>query len=357
MPRLAAQAKGEYYPTPQRLIPMFANRMLIASDAPPGQAPLLDPCCGSGLALAEMQQLLVPPAHTQLVSYGVELNDERAQIAAQALDLVLAADFLDTAISNNAYSILFLNPPYDHYGESPDGGPNQRAELIFLRQSTRYLAPSGILIYIIPQQILAHSAEYLANNYRDHRVFRFPHPEFDRFHQVAIMAARRAEHAPNPDLAEAIQAWAHCDPELLPSLDNRQVNNDANEPFVAPVLPHGEIRFQTRQISAGSALSEATRRGVWQHPTVRDRLNHTEARQLRPLMPLRRGHLTQLIAAGMLNNQVLGQEDQRCLIKARYTKTRQVISETEEKTVTRERPSVEITSLNLQSGHITTILP
>jgi predicted RNA methylase len=69
---------------------------------------LLAPCCGEGLALSQLAE------GAKATTYGVELDEHRAELARANLDHVLKCGYEDTRISNNAFSCLFLNPP-SHY--------------------------------------------------------------------------------------------------------------------------------------------------------------------------------------------------------------------------------------------------
>ena len=87
----------------------------------------------------------------------MELHQERAEEAAGSLRRTLAADLFQTSIANQAFGLLFLNPPYDHDSES------KRTEHAFLSHCTRYLDNGGLLVFIVPRQRLAVSAKHLAS--------------------------------------------------------------------------------------------------------------------------------------------------------------------------------------------------
>lgn len=122
-----------YYPTP----PDVAERIGSFLRYPEGNVNLLDPCCGEGLALST----LADGAHA--TTYGIELDGHRAELAKQNLDHVLKCSYEDTRISNNAFSCLFLNPPYDWEKREAHqlGLPNRSAEYAC---PSRELAPSGV---------------------------------------------------------------------------------------------------------------------------------------------------------------------------------------------------------------------
>ena len=127
--RLAAQAKGGFYPTPPRVVDLIAELIHTPSGAyNRGRDTLriLDPCCGAGEALAQLAQRLDRPNAIPIETYGVELHRDRAQEAEERVDHALASDLFATSIANGAFGLLLLNPPYDFDSE------DKRTEHAFL---------------------------------------------------------------------------------------------------------------------------------------------------------------------------------------------------------------------------------
>ncbi|MGB6063166.1 MAG: DUF6094 domain-containing protein, partial [Desulfomonilaceae bacterium] len=69
--RIAGRMKMGYYPTPSRVVEQVKNFLLF----PHAPFTALDPCCGEGLALAQLV------SGTQAFTYGVELDQYRADEA------------------------------------------------------------------------------------------------------------------------------------------------------------------------------------------------------------------------------------------------------------------------------------
>ena len=113
--RLAALAKGGYYPTPPRVVDLVAKLLYGARGHGRSADTLriLDPCCGAGDALAQFAGLLRDRSTVPVETFGVELHRDRAEQAAEVLDHSLACDLFATTIANNAFGVLLLNPPYD----------------------------------------------------------------------------------------------------------------------------------------------------------------------------------------------------------------------------------------------------
>ena len=237
----------------------------------------------------------------------MELHAERAREAEERLDHVLGADLFQTAIANGAFGLLFLNPPYDD-----DAGEEKRVEHAFLRHCTRYLAEDGLLVFVVPRRRLAVSANYLASHYARLRCWAFPEPEREAFDQVVLTGTRKAEVQHDPRAALRLQEWVEGNLEEL--------TRQRYPVYNARASAGGEVLFATRTIDPVAAAAEARRSGLWVSATVTDALWPAEGPLTRPLMPLRRGHLAMLVAAGFLDNLQLEADGRRILVKGRTSK-------------------------------------
>ena len=104
-----------------------------------------------------------------------------------------------------------------------------------------------------------------------------------------------------------------------------------------------------------AAVAEARKAGLWASREVRDSLWPAQDQHTRPLMPLRRGHMAMLVAAGFLDNLALEAEGRRILVKGRTTKEMVLAEETENTEVYRERLRTTVVALDLDDGTITDI--
>ena len=117
MARFASQAKMGFYATPVNVIRDIKKSLNIHSGAK-----LLDTCCGEGEALN------IVAADTEAVTYGIELDRERYEAAGKVLDNVVWGDALyEFRATRKAFSLLWLNPPYD----SEESDNDQGRELAF----------------------------------------------------------------------------------------------------------------------------------------------------------------------------------------------------------------------------------
>ena len=343
--RLAAQAKGGYYPTPDRIVDMIGGLMRQPygyHNAAKASIRALDPCCGPGEALGRLTGLLRQGSTAAVETYGVELHKERAEEATERLDHVLPADAFQTSIANGAFGLLFLNPPYDW--EQDD---KKRVEHAFLTHCTRYLVDGGVLVFIVPRQRLAVSARFLSTHYTRVRCWAFPDPEREVFDQVVLMAIRRSDPSPDSSTEAQIREWAEGEPETL--------THSQYTVFYPPVTAAGDILFTRRTVDPVAAAAEARRSGLWTNPQITDALWPAREDRTRPLMPLRRGHMAMLVAAGFLDNLQLEADGQHILVKGRTSKEMVLVDDTPEKEVFRERLKTTVVALGLDDGEITDI--
>ena len=342
--RLAAQAKGGFYPTPERVVDLLAELI----HTPTGYyhrdretLRILDPCCGAGEALAQLAERMDAPNAIPIETYGVELHRDRAEEAGKRLGHALASDLFATSVANGAFGLLLLNPPYDHDSE------DKRTEHAFLTQTTRYLAEGGLLVFIVPRQRLAVSARYLSTHYGRMRCWAFPHPEREVFDQVVLMGYRKADPVPDAHGESMALEWALGEPEPM--------RPEQYPPFTPKTTPSGDILFTTRTVDPVAAAAEARRSGLWASTEITDTLWPARDARTRPLMPLRRGHMAMLVAAGFLDNLCLEAEDRRILVKGRTSKEMVMVEDSPEKEVHREKLKTTVVALDLHGGEITDI--
>jgi predicted RNA methylase len=345
MTRLASTAKAGFFPTPERVTEWIA-RCVSPSQA---QGKLLDPCCGEGIAA----QCLA--SAWNLEAYGIEIDAERVLEASSRLHRVLHLDYAQTRTPHHAFQVLFLNPPYD-FAE----GEGKRAEYQFLRDTTKWLQPGGLLVYIVPQyRVDARMAGFLATAYEVIRAYRFPDPEYAQFRQAVIFGIGKKE--PSRDDASSLALLQQCR-NGLPVLPE---SPSAEERYALSTFSEDDrFYFRGTEINPQDALAEAIAAGAWNSSEWQAWLTPTtNLSAFRPLMPLKKGHLAMLIAAGLMQNLLLtneqmtneqmtnGQKGQRLLVKGRtYKVQEQVQSDDEDEEILRDRFVTEIVALDLTSG-------
>ena len=359
MPRPQSLATAGHFPTPPRVAAALAE-ILAGVDpdyyedgyyADQGWYRLLDPCCADGAALQTLARRMDEEYYLPLTTYGIELNYDRAQAATENLQEVLAADLFASAVAADAFSLLFLNPPYDY---NQEGG---RAENAFLEKATPALLPNGLLLFLIPQGRLASCQDFLANWYQDLTCFSFPDPEYDRFQQVVVFGRRKAEPFPDPAAAARIQEWQATRPPPLPPAEAFPHPAGTTLPAAElPPGPEGAILFTDNVSLLPLALAEAAAGGgAWQRPEAQALFAAPKELKVTPLMPARRGQMALMAAAGLLNNLTLEDAGSRVIIKGRTTKSHELAEDGPATQKWQDRLTTTLTVLDLDSGEITEV--
>ncbi len=278
-----------YYPTPLGVV----DRMRTFVRYPDDRVNLLDPCCGEGDALRRLA------GDANAVTYGVELDGHRAEEAKGRLDHVLKCAYQDARISHDAFAGLFLNPPCDWTARSEDEASGDRTEGTFLRGTTDYLQPDGVLVYIIPQhRVTERVARYLAHRYGDLISFRFPDEDYEQFRQAVVCGVRKPEPSLAGDDLEELVAIPFRDLRELPYLDTPMY----------PLPPSPDVRlFHSTVIDETELERELRESRLWTRLEEDGRRN---GRMGRPPLPLHSGHLGLLLASGYLDG-VVGEGDER----------------------------------------------
>lgn len=339
MARLESLVKGGFFPTPERVAAALACLLPRPATAGRRVVRLLDPCAGTGGPAALLGAAL--GAET----YGIELNEGRAEEARGRLGRTLACDAFATRLSHGAFSVLFCNPPYH------DDEEKLRLEHKFLQHLTRALCAGGLLVFIIPQRRLEVSARFLSNHYEALAVWRFPDPEWSAFRQIVLVGAKKAWSSPDPAAERLLRAWSV---EELPALPDGP-DGGVTLPRV-PTVPAGDIIFASAIPDLKSAALECRRVGAWALPQVAEALWPPDERPIRPLMPLKKAHLGALTASGFVNNTLLEHGGDRVLVKGRTVKILvRRESGDDNVIVEREEHVTTITVLDLVAGELFTV--
>lgn len=304
--RLAAQAKMGYYPTPDELLPLLCSCLKRGG---PGKLRILDPCAGYGAALK------IIGGHLDAVTYGIELDRERGLAAQQEFYHCLLGDCLKAQVSRNLASLLFLNPPYDWASGDGELEKAERYERTFLRQSLKWLRPCGVLVYLIPIKRLDKAvARMLAGNFESLRVFRFPEPLYEQFRQAVILGIKKAK---------AVQDQKRLDYLLAVGRGKAIAPFFPQKPdFSYEVPPSMKIRpliFRASEIDQKDLAKEIKTQGLY--PKLHYLAIASEHNlKLKALMPLRLGHLAQLVACGLAGGVVRDQDGRNPLLVKGVTK-------------------------------------
>jgi len=305
--RIHGRIKMGHYPTPPRVVELIRSYLSF----PPEQFSCLDPCCGEGNALTGLV------AGTNAVTYGVELDHQRAQESKDRLHHVLRCGIEETRIQHRACSLLLLNPPYDELTLVEEADTKtERQERAFLRMTVPYLIPGGMLVYIIPQNRLDKAiARLLASRFERISVFRFPDPEYGDFKQIIVFGVRKNDNTLNEQEASGLQSISKM--ELSPLSDNAEI--------VYPIPASGPLTlFRSMLIDPEELEKHMQQSPLWKRFAALT--TRSEIHIPRPPLPLHSGHLGLLLAAGKLNG-IVGTGEDMHLVKGNVRKITTVLQE------------------------------
>lgn len=323
--RAIARQKLGYYPLP----PKEAARIRCFLEFPTqaGQSTVLDPCVGSGAALAEITSGAAAEKH------GVELDSFRAEAARSLVDAVVQGNCFDVQCAVETFSLLFLNPPYDfEVGERR----NQRMESLFLAHTYRWLKPGGVLVLVVPGDRLHTCNDILSVHFHDKLIYRLTEPESTKYKQVVVFGVRRSrrEREQLKDWeVERAKAKVHAlarDYESLPFLPD-----EPDKKFNIPPAGHAHLMHRGIPLDPVEDLL-STSAAYRQAGRI---LFAPESRATgRPLTPLHGGHIGLLTTAGLLNG-IFGEGVDRHVARWESVKVTDKFEETDDDgaTIIRER--------------------
>ena len=308
--RLNAAAKLGFYPCPPRTESIISQMLTLVPGA--RFLRLLDPCAGEGVALrAIYQQLLDSEPSTTIETYGVEVSDVRAPIAAERLDKCICADWSTMAASHRAFSVLLLNPPYDNE-HGNNGEAKQRLEYTFLRETLDQLMVDGVLVYIVPVAILANDRvrRVLAANFHGLKAYKLPEGEYEQFRQCVIFGYRRSRIEKDQGTEDLLKGYANGFLEMpVLSLAEGPVLGEHADTFEVPEAPQlHRFTFRKYHLSDEEILENVQRFGAYDNKSFMRFQQRQSLSDFSPVVPLRVGHVGSLISSGQMGVVQLGDD-------------------------------------------------
>jgi len=277
MARLESNAKMGFYPTPEHTLSCILDWIAFQKPAGPKGSHALDPCCGTGEAL---RQFYFKNPH--ITTYGVELDAQRAIEAREKLRFAVQGSIFDARINPLAsIGLLYLNPPYDW-----DEG--ERVEMKFLKHAHKWLCADGVLVFLVPELIFLYEKHrsWIGQHFYDARIVRATKADYPAFKQVVLFAKKRKERR---------ETGAVGSPPY-PHIEDMEASSYLVHLTSGPSVFQGTDTVTDEEVA-----------GHWPN-VVREiesicRQSDTTT-QLSPLLPLRKGHLTSLLTAGILDGKV-----------------------------------------------------
>ena len=163
------------------------------------------------------------------------------------------------------------------------------------------------------------------------------------------MGARKAEPNLDPAAEQQVREWAEGEPEQL-------WRRAATRCSTLPPQRRGRSCSPRARSTPWRPRPRRGVPGCGRAPEVTDSLWPTQAPKTRPLMPLRRGHMAMLVAAGFLDNLCLEAGRAAASSSRAGPRRRTVLAEeTDTAEVYRDRLRTTVVALDLDGGVITDI--
>jgi SAM-dependent methyltransferase len=272
MARLASNEKMGYYPTPEKSL-KFITQYLKSSK----KVYCLDPCCGEGYALEQIKWNLV-----RAETYGIELDPERAEKASYSIQKVIQGSIFDAKITPGSFGLLYLNPPYDS-----DNG--ERVEIKFLKHSHKWLAPGGVLVFIVPEHIFEKQEyrEWIGQHYKNIKIYRLHRDDFPQFKQVVLFGYKRASRSETG--------------EVIPLPPYPHIEDIEIEPYIIPAITAPQ-EFKMKETVTEEEILTYRPKMIAELERIKGKFESVN--YLTPLFPLRKGHLVTLLTAGALDGKI-----------------------------------------------------
>ncbi|MAS35385.1 MAG: hypothetical protein CL610_15350 [Anaerolineaceae bacterium] len=255
---------------------------------------LLDPFAGEG------EFLEVAAQAWNVTPYANELDGDRA---AQCIERfgpkqAVRCDVERLIASNNAFSIGWYNPPYDH--DAAASG-NKRVEFRYLRHAWKWIQDGGLVLWCVYRTHLTEdAASFLAKNSLRVDVWALPGKHLGEYDQIVVAAVKGLQATPEA-LYEQIMAQKAA-PQIL---------EVQPEPIYKLPVPKAINRFVFAPdvIDEAQGLKLIEEQGAWKSNGFQALLEVPRPpEQIEPVVAPRPGHLALVLAAGVADGAVIDTE-------------------------------------------------
>jgi hypothetical protein len=260
---------------------------------------------------------------------------------------IVRADISDTRISRGSMSLAIIEIPQERAGADPLAASH------LLGRAALALQERGVLAAVIPDAALTGPTwRTLTRLFTVRAAYR---AAIGSSAAAVVLATPAPPSAtPAPRAAGAAQAQSvPAIPQLAP-LPDRGLTWDRRI-TVPPQSPSAPPSVTATSIAWEDAVEGARSHGAWHTPQLQAALHPPRASAIRPLMPLSRGHLGQLIACGAFDNAIIQGPEGPVLLKGRTRRVRTVLEDSDAARTTREAFRTAISLVSLRTGQITIV--
>ncbi|MDX1993679.1 MAG: DUF6094 domain-containing protein, partial [bacterium] len=287
MARAESKMVMGYLPIEERHYPALLS--LIAPAAP--AVKMLDPFAGEGTFLE------AAASAWKVTPYANELDGERAQACIERFGpkQAVRCDVERLIASNNAFGLIWANPPYDHDAAAQD---NKRVEFRYLRHAWKWAQDGGIVMWVVYRHhVTEDAAAFLAKNSCSVEVWALPGKHLGEYDQVTVIAVKGVN--PDPETLYSHILARKMEPRLL---------TVQPEPLYRLPPPPNLTRFvfAPDMIGEEQGLRLIEEQGAWKTQGFQALLEVPRPPlQIEPVVAPRPGHTALVLAAGVANGAVI----------------------------------------------------
>lgn len=280
-----------YLPIEERHYPALLSLVAPATPA----VRMLDPFAGEGAFLeAAAQAWNVTP-------YANELDGERAAqcLARFGPTQAVRCDVERLVASNNAFGIVWANPPYDH-DKAAQG--SKRVEFAYLRHAWKWAQDGAVVLWCVyHQHITAEAAAFLAKHSRSADVWALPGKHQGEYDQVVVVAIKGEQSNPGALYAEIMAGKAAPRPLVV---------QPAPVYTAPPPRALQRFVFTADMLDPEQGLRLIATSGAWTSQGFQALLQPLPPpTEIEPVVAPRPGHLALVLAAGVADGAVIATDE------------------------------------------------
>jgi hypothetical protein len=263
----------------------------------------LDPCARTGEVLSGIANSFKTGINIE--TYGIEIDPEKGKIAQEKLTKCLISHYQNVRIGNRAFSLLFLMPPIGAEVKQHESKVRklQRMELLYLKNCLKYLAPTAILIYVIPRSRISQViAQTISRHFTNISVFDTVQGSHDEHDTMVIFGRFRISPGKNIAMEGYLNRSANQD-AIRPNFYEDFANIRFKVPYLK-VKSSKNILFASNTINLDELIDELQKYGLTDSIMHLFEVGSNIGEKIRPIMPMRHGHLAQALASGIMNGIV-----------------------------------------------------
>ncbi|MCY7865958.1 DUF6094 domain-containing protein [Bacillus spizizenii] len=277
----------------------FYLQMLGKAFKAPDDRPIrvLDPRPRRGESIGSFKALM--PENT--VTYAAAVPEREGYRAKENFDRVALGTLKGSTISNDAFDVMFLQPPITLEKQSERLMIKKEKDMI--RDTIKYIRPNGYLVLILPHfRFYKDICLILAKNYTDFQVRKFAGSSYDKTGSIFLIAKRKEK---SKDRDKEIDPKEYQKLRHLYNID--KVENIMNENFKEVMLPaeESEVKFfrgsildidEIKNIVENSGSMDT----FWKEQQVEKLYEANKS----PLLPFNVGQLGLVLTSGSLDGIV-----------------------------------------------------